>query len=1085
MKNLNKLLLTLIAAVLPIIAWADETELKVFNSTFTGATYGIAGETYSTGTLTTAEGYDWVWNGEGENKSPVLRMTEVGGEECLSAKLKTSNLSLNTEFRVPGKIQEITMTLGGNIGTVEFFFGDYSSTYTWTYSDNNLHTVGFDYKQTTLKSTLENQTVRVLLTPKDASSGEPIYLKSFSISTEVVVSYGKNVIESVFTDFDEEHIGLLAEDDAYNWLMALPYRGVTLDSAAPVTWNDELCLHMHLTSTYSNYSPELTFTSAFPVLGKVKKIVVKAGGDLRLLYYTKEDEGLVLSESFSQNVPYYEDMILDFGEGIEMHDVISFKLTLDRTGITNLFLKSVTIVMEDGEEVEIDGILSTFYDWDEWEKTDSYKSGSLKSKEGTPWQAKLYDPTTEVYATMLQEDGDESTLEQCMVFVNNNSGDINFELTNQFEVAGPVKKIVIRYANPLSSIEAVVYENGTGEGVQICRLTPVPGSGLFSDAELLFDGTTEYSSANIKLTFEASSLLFLQSITIIQKDDSGGSGGEEQGGKCGDNLDYAITKLPYTVWVWDDDAQQSVETPAYKLTITGTGDMYDYTYDNYTYLSDAPWIKDYQECITEIELPEGLTKVGDEAFDGCYNARVLSLPSTLQSIGIYAFCNVQGWPSEDLQLPENLVSIDSRAFAYCGGIRNLYLPASLTSIGTAAFCGLYYIENFYVDDANPVYKADGNAIIEKASKTLIAGNSNTVIPDYVEIIGNTALYGIRVDEMVIPNSVHTIRMYAFNYSYIKTVNIPSSVKTIEAYAFQGCSKLTSVTIGSGVTSIGALPFYSCTNILDVYCYANPDALTWSSTGSESRSFMADKMTQMHVRAADLEKWQEKFGFLNVTFVGDLGGDVTPITEETRVAVASLENENLSDNTVDGIYYNLDPNTGNGYNGGYLVIGQTTDMSLISDATPGSDDVRTGFTGIILKVAPGKGVIVVSARSIGKVQLAVRIGDGTPTYAAHNERGDTYISYNVTEETYVYVYAVGQGALVKAFAREAAEPEEDALLIYGISVYPGIDADGIEDVQMVDGKSVNGEWFDLSGKKLQGLPEKNGIYIRNGRKVVIK
>ena len=148
-------------------------------------------------------------------------------------------------------------------------------------------------------------------------------------------------------------------------------------------------------------------------------------------------------------------------------------------------------------------------------------------------------------------------------------------------------------------------------------------------------------------------------------------------------------------------------------------------------------------------------------------------------------------------------------------------------------------------------------------------------------------------------------------------------------------------------------------------------------------------------------------------------------------------------------------------------------------------VNTGFTGIILKVAPGKGVIVVSARSIGKVQLAVRIGDGTPTYAAHNERGDTYISYNVTEETYVYVYAVGQGALVKAFAREAAEPEEDALLIYGISVYPGIDADGIEDVQMVDGKSVNGEWFDLSGKKLQGLPEKNGIYIRNGRKVVIK
>ena len=1078
----------LLTVVLPLTVWADETEQKVFESTFTGATYGIAGETYATGTLTSSEGNDWNWDAPSESKSPVLRMTEVGGETCLSAKLKTSSLELTSNFSVPGKVQEIFIKAGGNLGAIRFDFGDDSFTYTWNYTDNNLHLAGYGYEQITLRSTLPGQKVKVVLIPKDPSSDEPMYLKYFSISSEVVVSYGKNVIESKFIGFDEEYTALLAEDNAYNWLLALPYGNTTIESY-PTIWNDEQCLYMQLTGGNSSY-PKLTFTSAFPVLGKVKKIVVKAGGDFRVLSYTKKDGEEIWSNDATKNIPYLEDWILDLGEGEEMHDNLTFYFYTGR----NTYLKSVTIVMEDGEEVEIDGIMSTFYDWEEWETTDSYKTGRLKSKEDTPWQTKLYDPTTEVYATMLQENDDESTLEQCMVFISN-SGNLGFELMNMFDVAGPIKKIVVRYANPLSSIDATISEYGTGESEQNCSLTPVQGSSLFSTAELVFDGTTEYTNASIRLSFNGGSLLFLQSITIIQKEDDGGSGGEEPGGKCGDNLNFALTQLPYTVWVWNQETYQNDEFPAYKLTITGTGDMYDFTYDNDTYVSTAPWMKDYREYITEIELPEGLTRVGDEAFDGCYNARVLSLPSTLRSIGVYAFYNVEGWPSENLRLPENLVSVESRAFAYCGGVRNLYLPASLTSIGTAAFCGLYYIENFYVDEANPVYKADGNAIIEKGTKTLIAGNSHTVIPDYVETIGNTALYGIRVDEMVIPNSVHTICMYAFNYSYITKVDIPSSVTTIESYAFQGCSKLTSVTIGSGVTSIGYLPFYNCTNILDVYCYANPDALMWTSSSSESRSFKPDKMTQMHVRAADLEKWQEKFGFLNVTFVGDLGSTVTPIADETTVAVSSLENENLNDNTVDGIYYNLDASTGSGYNSGCLVIGQATDMSLVSDGTPGSSDVRDNFTGIILKVDSGKGVIVVGARSIGNAQLAVRIGDGTPTYASHNERWETYVSYNVTEPTYVYIYAVGEGTLVKAFDREAAEPEEDALLIYGISVYPGADEDGIKTIQNSNFKlqnEVNGQSvYDLSGRKINGqrsmlngqLP--NGIYIVNGKKVMVK
>ena len=32
---------------------------------------------------------------------------------------------------------------------------------------------------------------------------------------------------------------------------------------------------------------------------------------------------------------------------------------------------------------------------------------------------------------------------------------------------------------------------------------------------------------------------------------------------------------------------------------------------------------------------------------------------------------------------------------------------------------------------------------------------------------------------------------------------------------------------------------------------------------------------------------------------------------------------------------------------------------------------------------------------------------------------------------------------------------------------------------------NGDWYDLNGRKLQNIPTKKGVYIMNGKKVVVK
>ncbi len=1068
MKHIYLFFVALLAAVLPLAVQAQSEQLTI-KSTFTGNVYGTAHETYSEGTLTTAEGKDWKWIGEGESKNPIIQMTEVGGQGCLSVKLRTSTFRMYSDYAVPGTIKEITFTGGGNIGMIQFGFGETSYRYNLSMPESGLLTFTFSYDGMELKSKNPSQEIYVTLFPKDESSSAPMYIQSITFETEVEKT-GDNDIVSVFEHYDSYTHLLVANDGTHNWKYALPADS-TQAAVYDANFDGTPCILMRLTGGTSTY-PRLTFYSDFPVVGKVKKIIVKAAGDIRCISYTKDDGETVDSQMASSTVPYLDDFVLDLGAGIQMNDILRFHLYAGR----NLYLHSITIVMAGGQTEEV-SFTSTLCDWETLDASGTYLIGEMKSLENNSWFTYINDIDASVYKTSIQFGGDASSAEECMVIVNPSDPKmVEIQLQNMFTVSGPVRKIIVSFTGQVEEMGASIVERGTWDNDQVKRTNTFQQGSGFTDVELTFNGAIEYTDADIRLYMVGTEPIFLKSITVVQEE---GSSTGLPSGKCGNNLEYAITQLPYNIYVWDYETSQSVEAPAFKLTITGTGDMYDYGWD----ANKAPWMEEYQENIAEIELPEGLTRVGSEAFDGCNNARIDRLPSTLKSIGSYAFSSMY-WFTPDLHLPEGLTTIESRAFIYSNGIQNLYLPSTVTRIGEGAIAALWDLENYYVDDANTTYKSDGNAVIETATGILVAGNKNTVIPNYVKVIDTNAFYGVHADEIAIPASVVKIGQYAFGNSHITKLNIPANVRVIGNYAFYSCGKLLNVTIGSGTKRFGTTPFYNSTNILDINCYARIDSLEWTQGTNESRSFKPDKMTKMHVRAADLSIYEESFGFLNVTFVGDLGSTIAPITEETSVAVSALQNEDLSDNTVDNIYYNLDASTGSGYKDGCLVIGQTTDMSLVSDGNPGSGDVRDNFTGIILEVGPGKGVITVNARSIGKTLLAVRIGDGTPTYAAHDERWNTYVSYDVTEPTYVYIYAVGNGAALLRRSTDSSDFSDlsDALLIYGITVSPGEDEIGIKTLTSTLPKGEEAI-YNLAGQRISKTQK--GIRIVNGKKILIK
>ena len=142
----------------------------------------------------------------------------------------------------------------------------------------------------------------------------------------------------------------------------------------------------------------------------------------------------------------------------------------------------------------------------------------------------------------------------------------------------------------------------------------------------------------------------------------------------------------------------------------------------------------------------------------------LTLPSSITSIWWYAFQGCSGLT--ELTLPKSVTSIGDSAFYGCTGLTELTLPNSVKSIGESAFCGCSGLEKIMVESGNSRYDSrdNCNSIIDTETNTLIVGCKNSVIPNGVTSIGDSAFgWCSELTELVLPNSVTSIVESAFAY----------------------------------------------------------------------------------------------------------------------------------------------------------------------------------------------------------------------------------------------------------------------------------------------------------------------------------
>ena len=294
-----------------------------------------------------------------------------------------------------------------------------------------------------------------------------------------------------------------------------------------------------------------------------------------------------------------------------------------------------------------------------------------------------------------------------------------------------------------------------------------------------------------------------------------------------------------------DDLKTVIDIPA---TISENGKEYKVTSIDQNAFG-------YCSSLTSVTIPNTVTSIGVGVFYNCTQLATVTIPKGVTSIGNMAFYGCKSLTS--VTIPNSVTSIGESAFGNCTSLTSVIIPNSVTSIGESAFYDCANLTSVTI--ANGVTSIGENAFGHTALTTV-------TIPNSVTSIGKGVFANTPLTTVTIPNSVTSIGENAFYNTALTSVTIPNSVTSIGNNAFQFCSSLTSVTIPNSVTSIGENAFYGCTSITDVYCYADPDKLTWNEYNCND--FKSKRGTKCHVQ--NFDKWYTKFqDVVNVTFVGVL------------------------------------------------------------------------------------------------------------------------------------------------------------------------------------------------------------------------
>lgn len=290
------------------------------------------------------------------------------------------------------------------------------------------------------------------------------------------------------------------------------------------------------------------------------------------------------------------------------------------------------------------------------------------------------------------------------------------------------------------------------------------------------------------------------------------------------------------------------------------------TYNGVEYTIDNIEDRAFYVCLglTSIIIPEGVTRIGLDAFSYCSNLKSVTFPRSLafvdgdaffgcdidsvtniSSVSVGAFSdNYNGFSSNknkiqqqyqewydnqpdglirlgnvivkfkgsiqngtSITVPDGVTHIAADAFKDCKGLTSITLPSSVIYIGNSAFYGCEDLASITISDN---IKYVGKSAFEQTAWYEAQSYGLTCLGNVVIEYKGDGFAG----EIVIPNGMRIIANNAFNYKSFDTITIPSTVQSIGEQAFMH-SSMSVINMSEGLKSIRMSAFCDCRSLANV------------------------------------------------------------------------------------------------------------------------------------------------------------------------------------------------------------------------------------------------------------------------------
>lgn len=237
----------------------------------------------------------------------------------------------------------------------------------------------------------------------------------------------------------------------------------------------------------------------------------------------------------------------------------------------------------------------------------------------------------------------------------------------------------------------------------------------------------------------------------------------------------------------------------------------------------------FQNCgFTSMNVPATVKELGESAFSTCRSLENVTVPAETVSKKAFYFCDAL----KSVTLTDDVKTIGEEAFRECRSLESIEIPSSVTELGTCAFKNCFALKTavikggtvkgslvteatFYNCNALETLVISDNATLDASFKAAYSKSTLKTVEIGKGEIGDSAFNGCTsLTNVTLGDGVTKIGTNAFiRCTQISSITIGSRVSSIGKNAFNGCTALTNANIGSG--TIGANAFQDCSRLANV------------------------------------------------------------------------------------------------------------------------------------------------------------------------------------------------------------------------------------------------------------------------------